>query len=391
MKNFFVRQETEAGFERMLTFTHVSTVSDAGCARFFARQETEPGFERMCAPAHVSTVIAVRRAHFFVAALLFSMLVVFAACNRAPDIEPPVEVPAPYEEDTPEFAEGLHLYAETGSVTPTGLRMGIANNSAEQIGYGLEFHIEAYANGEWEQVPFITDVAWRQPLFILPPNTLIYDDISWEYLHGELPPGRYRVAREILVDFHAREFEYFHAVFDVAEDWQRVNEQWQLRQEYLAAQAFARFAGLDLEILQGDARGLTFRLANNNPTYTYIIENAFVGWEFEEPPGSGFGAAAVEYSIFIRGIIGGNLSWPFGNDTRLAPGQYISTHISWYETIGELHPGMAANSPHPNIFEMVMYVTLDVDEEYIAENLNQRIPGIPGVSHRIKAEFDISE
>jgi len=62
---FFMRQETEPGFERMRTLEDVSPIFAVRRAHFFMRQETESGFGRMRTLEDVSPVFAVRRAHFF--------------------------------------------------------------------------------------------------------------------------------------------------------------------------------------------------------------------------------------------------------------------------------------------------------------------------------------
>jgi len=63
---FFIRWETESGFERMRTLANVPSVSAVRRAHFFIRQEIVSGFERMRTLANVYPVSAVRRAHFFI-------------------------------------------------------------------------------------------------------------------------------------------------------------------------------------------------------------------------------------------------------------------------------------------------------------------------------------
>jgi len=293
--------------------------------------------------------------------------------------------------------QGMHMVVAADSVTPAGLRLSMINDSELNFGYGYEYRIEQYTNGEWEQVPFIIDsVAWRMPLFGVAPNTIVDENISWEHMHGQLQPGFYRLVRKFIEhDWHdptpmwEQEIPEAHlyAVFTIEQDWQTANDRWQDEQDELATIAFARYEGLVLEILESSPRGLIFTLINNNPNYSYLINSVFVGWE-DNVQGLG-SAGAVEYSIFPGWFSDGD-SWPFGEDKRLQPGEHLYLEVDWYSQIGNLSPSMGRLSPNPYVFEIVVDVTLDVDGEYIQENFRHTIPGLPNYAHRIRADFDVS-
>ena len=91
--------------------------------------------------------------------------------------------------------QGLRLYAAADDVMPTGLRLTIINDSDTDISYGKSFFIHQYSDGEWRQVPFIGRPRVQRPLFVLSPNGARNEDICWEYWHGSLPPGQYRLVR----------------------------------------------------------------------------------------------------------------------------------------------------------------------------------------------------
>jgi len=181
---------------------------------------------------------------------------------------------------------------------------------------------------------------------------------------------------------------YLYTTFTVAEDNQAAADEWQTQQEHLAAIAYARFDGLDLEIQEYSPRGLTFTLANNNPYYSYELNGIFVGWE-DSFPGGGSGGA-VEYFIFSRWGFRDGDSWPFDDNKTLHPGEYFTLEVDWYGQIGNLTSSMSRSPLTPYVFDLVVDVTLDVDEEYINANFRHFIPGLPNVGHRIKAHFDIS-
>jgi len=328
------------------------------------------------------------------AAGLLALTLITACANymEYPVPEAPMLPPPPATEDNELLSnwQGLHMYVALGSVTPTGLQLSMVNEGEINFGHGLMFSIEQHLDGAWVQVPFINDIGWRLPLLSVSPFTTIEENISWEHMHGQLPPGQYRVVRNFIIHdmfdpapMWERDIpeSYLYAVFTVGQDWQASHDVWQHEQDDLAAIAFARFAGLDLEILEYSPRGLTFTLTNN-ASYSYIIDSIFVGWEDAFPDG-GF-AGAVEYSIFSRWMDG-------GEEKKLLPGEQLSLEVDWYSQIGNLSPGMERRHPPTrHIFDLVVDVTLDVDDDYIRENFRHVIPGVPGVSHRINAYFDLT-
>ena len=269
--------------------------------------------------------------------------------------------------------QGLRMYVEAGGVTPTGLRLSIINDSeALTFGHGVPFRIDQYQNGVWSPVPIDGDIAWIQPLLIVEPGFIRDEDISWQHMHGQLPPGQYRIVRNFIDLEHEA---YLYALFTVEEDWQTAHSAWQTQQAAIAAAAYARFDGLDLEILQYSPRGLSFTLTNNNPYYSYIIYSVFMGWEDRFPDGGH--SAAVEYFIFSRWQ---SSYWPSGREARLSPGESLSLDVDWYRAIGNLAP---------RIFDLVVDVALDVDEDYKQEHFSRALPGLPGAGHRIRAHFEV--
>ncbi|MCL2286674.1 MAG: hypothetical protein FWC32_09985 [Firmicutes bacterium] len=293
------------------------------------------------------------------------------------------------------YWQGMRLYVEKGSVTPTGLRLTMINDSDSEMGHGTPYSIQQYVNGEWQQVPFtVNEVIWIMPLFIIGPGYSTEENINWEHMHGQLPPGRYRVVRNFMrqIGQQSTPGKYMYAIFTIEEDWADRHTAWQAQQDCLTAAAFARFQGLDLNITQHSPRGLSFTVTNNNPYYSYIINGIFMGWEDNFPGGGS--AGALEYFIFSPfSTCFTSPSWPYGNHVLLQPGDYLSLDVDWYYKIGYLTPREAfcefSASPYPHVFELVMDILLDVDEEYIYTHFRHSVPGLPGMGHRIKASFEI--
>jgi len=291
---------------------------------------------------------------------------------------------------------GLRLHVEAGSVTPAGLRLSTINDTGQYFGHGVDFRIERRLGPLWTQVPFINDnFAWISLLVIVNPHSVEDENISWRHMHGELSPGQYRIVRKITgEDFsdptprweQDRPEAYLYAVFTVEEDWQAAHEMWQVSQDEIAAARFARYDGLDLEILEYSPRGLAFTLTNNNLSYSYIINSVFVGWEDIFPDGGMSGS--VELDIYSQ-MFPGDL-WPFGDNKRLSPGEHLLLEVDWHDERGNLTASMTRQSPNPYLFDLVVDVALDVDEDYIRENFSHIIPWLPAEGHRIRAHFDLS-
>ena len=289
---------------------------------------------------------------------------------------------------------GFQMRIDPGSVTPTGLRLVMVNNADFYFGHGVMFNIEQYMNGAWTQVPFTTDsIGWILPLLMVHPNTTSEENIGWSHMHGELPPGQYRLVRNFMNmgddmwSWQSTDDAYLFALFTVEEAWQDAYKEWQTEQDGIRARAYARFEGLDLAITDFGLTGLSFTLTNNNPEYNYIIHSAFVGWSDTFPEGGH--AAAIEYFIFSPSHP--SPSWPFEAEVNLQKGESISAQVSWYAEIGNIYPARRPNSPNPTVFELVVDVLLDADEMYI-DNINRHIvPGVPGSEFRLSVEFDVSE
>ena len=296
-----------------------------------------------------------------------------------------IEYPDDFEGPRSHY-QGLRMYVPAGSVTPTELRLSMINdNDLLHFQHGVMFSIQQYVSGAWEQVPFTNSPIWIMPLYSVFPNTTFDDNILWDHIHEPLAPGQYRVLRSFRRSMrqHDTPEVTLYAPFTVTEDWETAYLLWQETQKALAAVALSRFEGLDMDILAYSSRGLTLTVTNNNPTYTYIINSLFVGWEDRDR-----GMASVEYSIFRLGF--DNPSWPFEDEKTLAPGAYFSLVVDWHDTTGHILSRRSGARSNPYAFDVVLHISLDVDMAYIQENFRHIIPGVPVLGHNIRAPFDIS-
>ncbi|MCL2364265.1 MAG: hypothetical protein FWC71_06335 [Defluviitaleaceae bacterium] len=278
--------------------------------------------------------------------------------------------------------EGFRLYIPADSVTPTGVRLSMINNTERNISHGTMFHVERYEDGTWARIPYVNSVAWTLPLLSIQAQATIHSDIGWEFMYGELTPGKYRVVRTFSIGWNADPSagRNFFAIFHISDEWQETHDSWLAEQDALAEIAFGRFAHLDIMITNHNRHGLDFTLTNNNPHYAYYINMIFMGWEEIHPEGRR--SAGLEYMIFNH--------WEANDPKHLAVGESLSMTVNWYDEIGcitNIHRWQTIN---PYLWQLVIDVQLDVDEAYIHEHFRHNVPGAPGQGHRLYAEFEIA-
>ena len=101
---------------------------------------------------------------------------------------------------------GITLTAE--EVTPVGLTIRCKQSSGEATGKlqtGSWYVIQSWSkeNG-WKEMPYVTEreVGWTEEAVMIPMNDTCDWKINWEWLYGSLPPGKYRIGKEI-IDFRS--------------------------------------------------------------------------------------------------------------------------------------------------------------------------------------------
>ena len=84
-------------------------------------------------------------------------------------------------------------------VTTTGGTITIANNSGNNVVFGLDYSIEKYENGQWTkivansvEVPAIAAVVFNEKTY--------KGDLNWSSAYGSLAQGTYRVVKQVTVD-----------------------------------------------------------------------------------------------------------------------------------------------------------------------------------------------
>ena len=84
---------------------------------------------------------------------------------------------------------GLTILCEKFGGNPTG-----------ELQTGEWFFLEVLKDGDWEHVatnPLI-DYAWNDIAYVIKKNDVTEFKVDWKWLYGELPPGYYRLKKEIM-------------------------------------------------------------------------------------------------------------------------------------------------------------------------------------------------
>lgn len=93
---------------------------------------------------------------------------------------------------------GLSLRAE--KVTSTGCTLVFTQSGADieaDLSTGAMFWLQRFDGAKWTPVAAIAKVQWDAILYMIPLNGSHSINVSWIDLYGELPPGTYRIAKEI--------------------------------------------------------------------------------------------------------------------------------------------------------------------------------------------------
>ncbi len=121
---------------------------------------------------------------------------------------------------------------EASEATPTGIKLGIMQYGGEHPEYRYlldnSFWIEKYVDGKWEFVPYIIDeVAWPVESLNQINNSSFSFTVNWNYYYGELPVGKYRYCRNVVVygvvesgsDETVTLKKPYYAEFEIVDSW----------------------------------------------------------------------------------------------------------------------------------------------------------------------------
>lgn len=101
------------------------------------------------------------------------------------------------------WVDEIELHFSLKNISPTGATLVFEQHDAEapkgQLIYGDDFVIEIQKDGKWEEapIPIEGNYAFNAIAHIIKPEDRIEEEISWEWLYGELAPGEYRIGKSI--------------------------------------------------------------------------------------------------------------------------------------------------------------------------------------------------
>jgi len=109
-------------------------------------------------------------------------------------------VSAPWTEAVNTFS-GAELHFEKYSATEGELEF--VNCLDRDLQYGEWFDIQRRINGEWYSLSYIIDnVAFHQVAYMLPKGETSVKNVTWNWMYGELPFGKYRIVTDV-IDYRA--------------------------------------------------------------------------------------------------------------------------------------------------------------------------------------------
>ncbi len=117
------------------------------------------------------------------------------------------------------------LSMELADITPIGATCNLKNSSNADFIYGTRYRIQEYREEEWYyREATETDkqghvITWTDESYDLPAYSERAIDHNWAVIYGKLPPGKYRIIKEIIQTFEDKPFvtQYVSCEFEIAE------------------------------------------------------------------------------------------------------------------------------------------------------------------------------
>ena len=145
----------------------------------------------------ILNVLNYKRPSFWIT-LLAVIAVIFVSVCLLTSPEKQVEVS---EEETK-----WNLEMRLADVTPSGATVEFIQHGPfegydrAELQYGSEFSLERWTGDNWEPVEMLPqeyDVAWTMVAYLINRNGTTTQPINWEWLYGQLPPGRYMLGKSV--------------------------------------------------------------------------------------------------------------------------------------------------------------------------------------------------
>lgn len=97
--------------------------------------------------------------------------------------------------------KNIILRIKDGTLSNTGATLILENSSDITISFGEDYWLEIEQNGKWYSLETINDFVVNTPLYHLKPSESKEKDIDWGYAFGTFPKGKYRITKNITLEF----------------------------------------------------------------------------------------------------------------------------------------------------------------------------------------------
>ena len=208
---------------------------------------------------------------------------------------------------------------EASEATPTGIKLGIMQYGGEHPEYRYlldnSFWIEKYVDGKWEFVPYIIDeVAWPVESLNQINNSSFSFTVNWNYYYGELPVGKYRYCRNVVV-------------YGVIESGS--NETVTLEKPYYAEFEIVDSCGVTLTVKNVTSESLTIICEQNGSVEAELLSGSFYAIQkFVEDSW-----VDVEYLPHEYDIVWTAEGWMIPENSK------VEWQVNWAWLYGQLSPG----------------------------------------------------
>ena len=96
--------------------------------------------------------------------------------------------------------ENVKLEIKEGTLTNIGATVIITDKNENPYGWGEPYFIEVDEGGLWARLKYLSNFSWIEIAYALDENGQYEQKINWKDLYGELPPGNYRLGKNVYDD-----------------------------------------------------------------------------------------------------------------------------------------------------------------------------------------------
>ncbi len=115
-----------------------------------------------------------------------------------------------YKSNVEVVKNNITLSLKEGTLKDTGATFILKNSSDITVLYGNPYWIEKETDGKWSKVKTVEDMNFTLPEFGLLPKETKEFNINFEYGYGKLAFGKYRLVKDITVEYEDDTRESFN-------------------------------------------------------------------------------------------------------------------------------------------------------------------------------------